>query len=219
MTRFIDEYLPDCIPGYPCTSTPVWGNVISRSSSGAENARQIWENPMHHFSLPVAARKQDILEGLKNFWMIMRGTLHTFPFRDPLDFASVALDKPNTEPVVSMLDQEIGVGDGANRFFQLTKTYTVGSNTYVRPIALPIVSTLLVSVDGSLKTITTDYTVSRPDGLITFTIAPAAGKIIKAGFLFDVEVRFESNDTYAGVVRASNVAGFENLNLMEVRHC
>lgn len=216
--RFIDQYLPDCIPGYPCVSTPVWGNVISRVASGAENVRQVWQHPLHQYSLPVAARRQEILEGLKNVWMVTAGNARTFPFRDPLDFASAALENPNQVPVITFIDQFLGTGDGFETDFQITKLYTFGPESYARLISLPILSTVVVAVDGVLVP-SSDYTVSRPGGVITFDTAVANGSLVTAGFLFDVEVRFSDNDTYAGVMRAFSVSGFENLNLMEVRSC
>ncbi len=216
MSRFVDQYLPDCIPGYPCTSSPVWNNAIARVASGAENVKQIWEHPLHSFNLPVAAREHGILEGLKNMWMILRGTAKTFPFRDPMDFASRPLIYPNQAPVITNADQVIGSGDGTQVTWQLIKTYEVGSESYSRLIYHPIVSTVLVSVNGVN---TTGFTVNRLTGEITLTTPPAAGRIVRAGFLFDVEVRFADNDTYAGVVRAYIVSGFENINLMEVRPC
>lgn len=216
MSRFIDEYLPEKIPGYPCVSTPVWNNSISRVASGSENARQIWEHPLHNFSLPVSAREHDVVEALKDMWMVTAGTAKTFPFRDPMDFASLALTAPNQPPTVTNADQIIGVGDGSNREFQLIKRYQVGIETYDRLIYLPVVSSVVVSVDSVNNT---DFTVSRPGGVITFDTAPEEGEVVKAGFLFDVEVRFADNDTFAGVMRAYSVSGYENINLVEVRHC
>lgn len=216
--RFIDEYLPACIPGYPCVSAPVWGNVISRVASGAENVRQIWEHPLHSFTLPVAARKQEIVEGLKNMWMVTAGNARTFPFRDPLDFASVPLVQPNQAPVTGMLDQVIGTGDGFETNFQLVKTYTFGIESYDRLIYLPILDSVAVAFDGVVVD-PNDYTVTRPGGIIVFDTAVPDGVEVTAGFLFDVEVRFSDNDTYAGVMRAYTVAGFENINLVEVRPC
>lgn len=216
--RFIDEYLPPCIPGYPCVSAPVFGNVISRVASGAENVRQIWESPLHNYSLPVAARQHEIVEALRHMWMVTAGNARTWPFRDPMDFASCDLTAPNTVPQISMLDQDIGVGDGLNAVFQLVKTYTFGMETFTRTIHLPILDTLMIAANGILVN-PTDYSVTRPGGVITFDTPPAAAAVLTAGYLYDVEVRFADNDTFASVVRASTVSGFENINLVEVRPC
>lgn len=216
--RFIDEYLPECIPGYPCTSAPVWGNVIARVASGAENVRQIWQSPLHNYALPVATRRQEIIEALRHMWMVTAGNARTWPFRDPLDFASADLLAPNQAPPITMLDQQIGIGDGFERDFQLVKTYNFGMESYTRTIHLPVLSTLAVAINGSLVN-PTDYSVTRPGGLITFDTAPVLADVITAGYLFDVEVRFADNDTFAAVMRAYTVSGFENINLVEVRPC
>lgn len=215
--RFIDQYLPDCIPGYPCTSSPVWNNAISRVASGAENARQIWAHPLHSYNLPVATRAHGVLEGLKNMWMVLGGNAKTFPFRDPLDFASIPLVNPNQAPAISDIDQVLGVGNGAQTTFQLQKKYSLDSgDSYTRIIQKPIVSSVVASVNGIG---TGSFTVNRLTGEITFAVAPPNGHIVRAGFLFDVEVRFADNDTYAGVMRAYVVSGFETINLVEVRPC
>ncbi|HQS70871.1 MAG: hypothetical protein B7X96_03580, partial [Novosphingobium sp. 17-62-8] len=53
-------------------------------------------------------------------------------------------------------------------------------------ITRPRSETLRVSVNGAE---TGDFTI-EPRGVIAFTVAPPAGSIITAGFLFDVPVRF-----------------------------
>lgn len=147
----------------------------------------------------------------------MRGPAYTWPFRDPLDFASKPLPAPNVAPVITMTDQAIGLGDGTTKDFQLVKTYKRGAQVYNRLIHLPIVSSVLVSIDGSATGIT--WTVSRPGGVISFATAPANGAEIRAGFLFDVEVRFDSDDAFDGIVRTYQVAGFSDVTLVEVRPC
>ena len=77
-------------------------------------------------------------------------------------------------------------------------------------------ASVLVSVNGVP---TTAFTVNRLTGQITLNVAAPNGHIVRAGFLFDVEVRFADNDTYAGVMRAYVVSGFETINLVEVRPC
>lgn len=222
MTRFVDVYIDDCVPGYPCLSSPRWSTSITAVDSGAEQVNQRWEHPLHRFTLPEAVREQDVFEGIRDHWLVMRGPVHTWPFRDPLDFASVALPAPNTEPTVTGLDQVCGTGDGANRFFQLKKTYTRGVQTYTRDIVHPVVDTVIVLVDGDDPTTFSPamtWTVDRLTGEIEFSYPPTPGQIITAGFLFDVEVRFESDDAFDGIVRTYGLGGFASITLVEVRPC
>jgi hypothetical protein len=63
------------------------------------------------------------------------------------------------------------------------------------------------------------YSVERGTGLVTFTVAPAAGHLLTWGGLYDVEVRFADDAAFESVVRGRRVVGFSNINLEEVRPC
>jgi len=217
MTRFVDQYPPDCMAGYPCISSPRFSTVIVQTSSGDESIEQKWQHPMYRFSLPDAVRDHATFEAVRDHWLVMRGPVHSWPFRDPLDFASRALPAPNQAPVVTMLDQQIGVGDGATTRFRITKTYLRGSQSYTRNIHLPIVSSVLVSSNG--VAVTSGFTVEREGGYVVFDVAPLAGRVIRCGYLFDVEVRFEDDESFEGAVQSYAVSGFADISLFEVRPC
>lgn len=222
MTRFVDVYISDCVPGYPCLSSPRWSSSITQVDSGAERVNQRWEHPLHRYTLPEAVREHDVFEAIRDHWLVMRGPVYTFPFRDPLDFASVALPAPNIAPVVSGTDQVIGTGDGLTTTFQLKKTYVRGLQTYTRNIYHPIVSSVIATVAGADPATFSppmSYTVSRTAGTVTFSYAPAPGQTIRAGFLYDVEVRFEADDSFDGVVRTYGLSGFADITFVEVRPC
>ena len=225
MTGFVDQYLDGRVAGYPCISAPRTSTSITATAGGAERRNRNWVHPLHDFILPEAlARGWDCYEALHDHWMAMGGPEKSWPWRDPMDFASRHLDQPNVAPAVTMLDQQIGVADGATASWQLTKTYTVGSQTYTRNIHLPVTASLLVSVNGVLATVAPapgpfTVAVTRPGGVVTLNHNPTAGHVIRAGFLFDVEVRFESDDAYEGILRAYQAGGFAELKLREVRPC
>jgi uncharacterized protein (TIGR02217 family) len=216
---FIDLYLPPEIPGYPCASVPRTKTNILMTSGGRESRNIEWEHPLHRFILPEAAgREWSVVETLKKHWLVTSGPALSFPWRDPLDFASCDLVRPNVVPVVSLTDQPLGTGDGINEIFQLRKTYTRGAFSYTRDIHLPVLSSLLIAADGVLVSPTT-YTVSRPGGVVTFNDPPANGVVLTAGFLFDCEVRFESDDQLESILRTYQVGGFADITLIEVRAC
>lgn len=222
MTRFIDEYTADEVPGFPCISSPRWSTDMQIVDSGAERANQRWEHPLHSYKLPDAIRNHATYEGIHDHWMVMRGPLHSFPFRDPLDFASVKLGLPNVVPTISGTDQQFGTGDGIVRTFQLQKTYTRGVQTYTRDIFHPIVSTVVItfnSVDTGDLSPTAFFTVDRLTGKVTFDEAPPPGVVLKAGFLFDVEVRFGSDDAFDGIVQTYQVSGYADIEFVEIRPC
>lgn len=227
MSGFRDEYLPDAIRGFPFSSSPRFNTTITQVSSGDEHRNKNWKHPLHRFSAPEAIKCHDHIEDLRDHWMVMAGPAFTFPFRDPLDFASRRLLKPNTPPVVGMTDGVIGIGDGVKTVFQLQKTYTRGAFSYQRPVFLPVLGTVLVGMNALLPA-TADpvlpggpYTwdVTRYGGSVIFDHAPEEGVIVTAGFLFDVEIRFEADDVLDAVVQAYQVAGYADLSFWEVRFC
>lgn len=222
MTRFIDQGVADRVIGFPCISSPRWSTDLQQVDSGAERANQRWENPLHKFSLPDAVRDHATFEAIHDHWMAMRGPLQTFPFKDPLDFASTSLTQPNFAPTLTGSDQQIGTGDGIALTFQLTKKYTRGSQTYTRNIFHPVVSTVLITFDNLDPTVISPsfaWTVSRTTGIVTFEDPPPPGVVIRAGYLYDVEVRFESDDSFDGIVQTYGVSGFADIVFIEIRPC
>jgi uncharacterized protein (TIGR02217 family) len=112
----------------------------------------------------------------------------------------------------TMLDQLVGVGDGLTASFRLTKRYGDPSDPQVRPISRPRPETVLVSVDGVARA---DFGV-EPGGTIVFDSAPADGATVRAGFLFDVPVRFaEDRLDISGAAFAAGEA--PSVPLIEVR--
>lgn len=216
---FVDQYLTRKVGGRGCISTPRFRTSIQVTHGGAERRNQEWEHPLHVFQLPEGvARHPEVIEELRDHWMAMRGPLHSWPWRDPLDHASRPLTKPNVTPVPTMLDQAIGTGDGFTDKYQLVKRYARGGQVYLRTIRLPVAGSVVVAVDGEAVD-AADFSVERTSGMVTLADPPPAGQAVTAGFLFDVEVRFESDDMFDGVLRALRVGGFADLTLVEVRGC
>lgn len=221
MIRFVDVYLDPCIPGYPCVSSPRWSTEIVITDSGAEQVNRNWANPLHRFTLPEAVRNMATFNAIRDHWLVMGGPAQTWPWRDPLDFASVGLQMPNTAPTITGEDQIIGTGDGVQTQFQITKTYTRGVQSYSRLIHLPIISTVAIIVRNAFGALvsTPAFTISRPGGIITFVTPIISGYVVRAGYLFDCEVRFESDNSFDGIVRTFGVGGFADISLYETRNC
>lgn len=227
MTDFLDTYLPDAIRGFPWTASPRFSTTITAVANGHEHRNRNWKHPLHRFTAPEAVKCMEDVEDLKDHWMVCGGPLLSFPIRDPMDFASCRLSKPNKEPVPVFTDCVLGIGDGITRDFQLVKTYTRGGSTYARKITLPLTESVIVA-GNALALATADpvlpggpytFDVTREGGIVTFDHAPHTGVIITAGFLFDVPVRFESDDAFDGIVKAFEVSGFADLSFVEVRPC
>lgn len=221
---FLDIYMPDEVPGYPCVSAPRTKTSIQVSAGGGEHRNQEWEHPLFRFVLPEGIREWPVVQALSKMWRVTAGPYRSFAWRDPLDFASgdLAVPNPEEDPVPGLTDQEIGVADGFTDSFQLVKTYTYGGETYDRLIHLPVLDTVVIAIDGVVVD-PTDYAVSRPGGVVTFNVPPPIPEddpgIITAGFLFDVEVRFESDEAFEGILQTWQAGGFADLTLVEVRPC
>lgn len=219
MGSFVDEYMPPQVPGYPCISAPRFKTSIQVTAGGNERRNREWVHPLHKFILPDAEGRQwPVVDALMKHWRVMGGPECSWPWRDPLDFASRDLLEPNVAPPITEADQLIGVGDGFTDSFALVKRYEVGSRTYDRPIYLPVLDTVLIAIDGVVVD-PADYTVSRPGGIVQFATPPGDTLDITAGYLFDVEVRFESDEAIEGILQTYRVGGFADITLIEVRPC
>jgi uncharacterized protein (TIGR02217 family) len=226
MSGFRDVYLPDQVRGFPFVSSPRFNTTIVTVANGSEQRNQNWTHPLHRFTAPEGVKCHEAIEDLRDHWMIMRGPAFSFPFRDPMDFASTRLRAPNLAPSLAITDQVIGIGDDVTRTFQLKKTYTRGGYSYEREIYLPVVETVVLGIDAtpiadvapiSGGPFTAD--VVRNGGEVIFDHAPQGGQVITAGFLFDVEIRFEADDVLDAVVKSFQASGFADLSFWEVRHC
>jgi uncharacterized protein (TIGR02217 family) len=111
----------------------------------------------------------------------------------------------------SMTDQLIGVGDGVRADFQLIKSYG-GGEPQVRPITRPRAGTIVISIGGAPSTA---WTLGEK-GMVRLAAAPPDGVEVRAGFRFDVPVRFAEDRLD---VSAVNFAAGEapSVPLIEVR--
>lgn len=239
MTRFVDKYLSSRIQGWPVNVQPMFSTQLTQVDSGAEQANQRWFDPLRSISIPQGFREFETVEALKRHWLVMKGPAKTWPWRDPTDFASVDLFEPNeasadvlariarTDQPLIDADGNVAEPDGVETTFYLGKRYDAGSpaDAYIRRIYFPVVSTILIGIDGTdpatfSPAITA--TVSRNGGAVTFDTPPPAGSpgtSMTWGGLFDIQVRFADDETFAGVFHSAAVGGFADIPLQEVRYC
>lgn len=214
---FVDVYPPADMPDWPVGSTPQFATRITQSADGTEQASRRWRHPLYAFTIPEVARAQGSYEAVASHWMAMRGPRYSWPFRNPLDFCTCPMVDPNeTDPPISAFDQRIGTGDGVTTTFQLYKDYVGEAYMYQRPIKLPIVDSVSIAVGGEEVDPST-YSVSRPGGIVTFDTAPGLGNVIRAGFEFDFEVRFDGDDILEGMRKSWAASGVATLSFVEKR--
>lgn len=223
---FEDVYLPLTLrQRSPFVATPRTKTSITQSFGGGETRGRQWMHPLYRLTAPEAVACQEDIEDIIAHWLVMGGPLLTFPIRDPMDFASRRLQKASLTPDLAITDQVLGVADGVTTVYQLTKTYIRGSRSYIRPIYLPLADSVIVGLNA-LEPENTGlpggpYTVAieREGGTITITPAPEAGIVITAGFLFDLNCRFETDESLDVVLKAFQLSGAADLSFVEVRPC
>jgi uncharacterized protein (TIGR02217 family) len=165
---------------------PVRRTDIVNLSNGRENRNQRWRNARRAYDAGSGIRSVADLYEVLAFFEARRGELYGFRFRDPVDFKSCP---PGETPAAT--DQRIGTGDGVATVFQLLKTYADAGGSFSRRIDKPVEGSVIVLVEG-VKAAPTDLSVDHATGMVIFRAgrAPPAGAVIRAGFEFDVPVRF-----------------------------
>ncbi|HTJ56991.1 MAG TPA: DUF2460 domain-containing protein [Devosiaceae bacterium] len=153
--------------------------------SGAEERNARWANSRRRYNAGYGVKSRADMQAVLAFFEERRGRFHSFLWRDGLDFSSNGGSGTPTA-----LDQAIGIGDGTTTAFQLSKRYGASFDPYFRPITKPVAGSVLVAVAGAE---TNGFSVDPLTGLVTLAAAPAAGENITAGFLFDVPVRFDTD--------------------------
>ncbi len=178
-------------------------------ASGDEERNASWANSRRRYDVAYGIRRADDLASVVAFFEARNGRLHGFRYKDWADYKS---NLPSQ--AVNPTDQQIGTGTGSLQTFQLTKRYTSGAQTWVRTIAKPVAGTVRVAL-GMVEQMS-GWSVDTTTGVITFTAAPAGGVIIRAGFEFDVPVRFDS-DTLDVTLDFERLGSITAIPLLEIR--
>ena len=181
--------------------------------SGREERNARWAQSRRRFDAGYGVKTIAAIQTVIAFFEERRGKLYGFRWRDRLDYKSCA---PAANPAPG--DQLIGVGDGANRVFQLVKTYGAAFAPYSRAITKPVDATVRVAVGGAEKSSGVDFDTDTTSGLVTFRpgSVPPSPALITAGFLFDVPVRFDTD--YLEVDLAAFEAGqIPKIPLIEIK--
>lgn len=208
-----DAMLPfDDVPyplalGRDATVIPEFSTSIAVTASGFERRNSLWSDARLRFDVGPGIRSEAELGVLLSFFRARRGAARGFRLRDPSDFSSNAMTGTPT-----LADQLLGSGDGLKASFSLVKRYGELGSEQLRRITRPRPDSLLVSVEGVA---TTAFTLD-PGGVVRFTAAPASGTSVRAGFLFDVPVRFaEDQLEFAGSAFAAGEA--PSVPVIEIR--
>ena len=111
-----------------------FNTTIITSKNGKEYRNVNWNNNKMKFNIVNGIKTKTELDEVIKFFRNVKGKAYGFRFKDWTDFSAV--------------NQQIGIGDGKTKEFQLIKTYTINGNTYTRKIKKPVISTIKVFLDG-----------------------------------------------------------------------
>ena len=182
---------------------------IVELASGDEERNASWANSRRRYDVSYGIRRADDLDAVVAFFEARNARLHGFRFKDWADYKSC---KPSEMPTAA--DQLIGTGDGTRTAFQLVKRYTSGSQFWVRAITKPVAGSVTIALNGTPQT--AGWTVDTATGTVSFAAPPAAGVTVRAGFEFDVPVRFDS-DTLDVTLDIERLGSITSIPLVEIR--
>lgn len=182
---------------------------IAELASGFEERNTAWSRSRHRYDVAYGIKSMNALHEVIAFFEARRGKLYGFRYKDWSDYKSCPPDN-----AVTPLDQVIGTGTGTATTFQLVKAYTSGGQTYTREINKPVSGTVRIAVND--VELTSGWSINTATGVVTFTSAPANGHSIKAGFEFDVPVRFDADDLMIDLSEF-RLGSVSSIPLVEVR--
>lgn len=182
---------------------------IVELASGDEERNASWANSRRRYDVSYGVRRADDLAAVVAFFEARNGRLHAFRFKDWSDYKSCL---PSAVP--GPTDQIIGTGNGSTTTFALTKAYASGAQSWARAILKPVAGTVTVSLNGVAQG--SGWSVNTTTGIVTFTIPPTTGAVIRAGFEFDVPVRFDT-DELPVTLDIERTGSIPSIPLIEVR--
>ena len=170
------------------TSGGPWRRTdIVTLSNGRESRNQRWRDARRRYDAGSGVRSVGDLYEVVAFFEARAGQLYGFRFADPVDFQSCG-----PEGVPSAADQLLGVGNGVRTEFQLVKNYSDAGGSTERVIAKPQAGSVAVAVNG-VTLGGGDFAVDLSTGIVKLDMAPASGVPVRAGYRFDVPVRFDTD--------------------------
>lgn len=180
-------------------------------ANGFEERNTPWAHSRRHYNAGMGVRSVSDIQSIIAFFEARAGQLHGFRWKDWVDCSSCGADE-----AVGPLDQYIGTGDGTRTDFQLVKQYVSGPSSYSRRIAKPVAGSVRISLSGTEMAEGAGWSGDTGTGIVKFAVPPESGVTIRAGFEFDVPVRFDSGSI--NVSAASFGAGeIPDVPVVEIR--
>lgn len=172
---------------YGSAGGPTYQTQVVRTKAGHEYRNRDWSYPLHTYDVAWGIKEWDDLEELLQWFHARGGREDGFRFKDHLDWKSCP-----PRDTAADTDQTLGTGDASETDFQLIKTYTRGAVTGTRQITKPVTGSVVVSLDDVPQA--SGWSVDTTTGVVTFVSPPGGGVVVKAGYEFDVPVRFDIDE-------------------------
>ncbi len=199
MSGFHEVQFPPDI-SYGASGGPGYSTTVVTTVSGHERRNANWAAARGKWNVAHGLKKREQVAALIAFFRARKGRAYGFRFKDWTDYQAFA--------------QVLGVGDDANKTFQLVKHYASGGEIDTRLIAKPLTGTVKIYRDGVEAV--SGWTVNTATGLVTFTTAPASGVQVTADFEFDVPVRFDS-DQMDITIETYQLGSWGQIPVLEIR--
>ena len=184
---------------YGAVGGPVYSTDIVTTFSGHEQRNSNWQNARAKYNVASGVKTESQWQALIAFFRARRGKAVGFRFKDWGDYKAI--------------NQQIGVGNGSNKIFQLSKIYASGSAAVAREIKKPVSGTVKIYVNSVLQG---SPAINHTTGVVTLVTAPANGTIVTADFEFDVPVRFDTDELSLSL-DSYDAANWSSIPLIEVR--
>lgn len=153
---------------------PAWLTVVITTGAGFEQRNQQWSRPRRQGNLGVTLHTEVLKDTFVSFFEARGGRLRGFRLKDPKDYT--VTDEPLTHAGATTV--------------QLTRTYTSGGVTRVRPIYKPITGTVTLKVNGSAYT---TFAIDYNSGTIYLAAALGGGDVLTWSGQYHIPVRFDSD--------------------------
>lgn len=193
---------------FGATGGPEFRNEIVQMSSGFEQRNARFSKSLHRYDAGTGVRSKKDLYQILAFFEARHGSLIGFRFRDPFDSRSAKQGQ-----AITPNDQILGIGNGEQTSFQLTKSYSAAQQMPARRITLAVANTVEIALNGAT---TNEWTLDELTGVITFPQPIEAGIIVSAGYEFDVPVRFDTEQLVLSVT-TFEAGSIPSIPLKEVR--
>jgi len=153
-------------------------------SSGFEKRNIEFEETRGFWDVGYGIQTKTDFTGVMEFFYARQGRANSFRFKDFSDF-EIGNDSTDTP-------QTIGIGDTSTTDFQISRLYSSGgfdfNRTVTKIVATPTPRVFLDAAEQGAG-----FTINLLTGIVTFSVAPGAGVLVRIICEFDVPVRFDTD--------------------------